>query len=133
MDFSDNIKKAASWSNISPMVLDSLVYDFSNYVADNISLDYQGDAESIEQIEQNIFESIYDDKKTIDFAVAVINNLPEGHDKIDHVSSAMWDIVNDNEYDDDYVHTAVKKAYKSSRWDIDVEIFEDNNVSVIVR
>lgn len=88
------------------------------------------DEETVEQIEQEIFETIYDNKKTIDFAVNVINNFPEGYDYLNHVVFAMWDIVNNNDFDNDYVHNAVKKAYKSSRWNIQVEISDDNNVSL---
>lgn len=142
MDFPANIKKAANWNKVSPMVLDNLVHEFSSYVVDNITVNYKGDevtinqmydimdAETVDQIEQNIFEIIYDNEKTIDFAVNVINNFPEGYDSLDHVAFAMQDVVNNNDFDDDYVHNAVKKAHKSSRWNIQVEISDDDNVSV---
>lgn len=142
MYFSENIKKAANWNNIPPMVLDNLVYFFSSCVAENTTINYKGtevsidqlyntmDAETVEQIEQDIFQIVCDDKKTIDFAVGVINNSSEGHDKINPVAYAMWDVVNDNDFDDDYTHNAVKGAYKSCRWSIKVEVSDDNDVSV---
>lgn len=142
MDFPENTKKAANWNKISPMVLDNLVHGFSSYVVENITINHKGnevsiyqmydimDAETAEQIEQDIFGIIYDDKKTVDFAVNVINNFPDGYDYLNHVVFAMWDIVNNNDFDNDYVHNAVKKAYKSYRWNIQVEISDDNNVSV---
>ena len=119
MDFPENIKKAANWNKISPMVLDNIVSDFSSIIVDNITINHKEnevpihqlydimDAETAEQIEQDIFETIYDDKKTIDFAVKIINNFPEGYDYHDHVVFAMQDVVNNNDFDDDYVHNAV--------------------------
>lgn len=142
MYLTENIKNAANWNNISPMVLDNLVYLFSDCVVDNTNVNYKGDhvsinhmydimdAETVEQIEQDIFEIVCEDKKTIDFAVEVINNSPEGHDYSHRVASAMWDVVNDNDYDNDYTHAAVKRAYRSFRWNIKVEISDDNAVSV---
>ena len=142
MYFSENIKKAASWNNIPPMVLDNLVYLFSDCVVNNTTVNYKGDqisidhmrstldAETVEQIEQDIFEIVCDDEKTIDFAVEVINNSSEGHNKIYPVAYAMWDVVNDNDYDDDYTHAVVKRAYRSCHWNIEVEISDDNTVSV---
>ena len=139
----ENIKRAASWNNVSPMVLDSLVHDFSSYAVDNITVNYKGSevpinqlydaagAEAAEQIEQEIFAFILGDKKTIDFAVSVINNLPEGHDSRQQVATAMCDVVNKIERDDS-TYSAVKRAHASCRWTVDVEVSDNNIVYVNV-
>lgn len=139
----ENIKRAASWNNVSPVVLDNLVHDFSSYTVDDITVNYKGSemlisqlydaagAEADEQIEQEIFAFILDDNKTVDFAVSVINNLPEGHDSRQQVAIAMRDVVNKIERDD-RTYRAVKRAHASCRWTVDVEVSDDNIVSVNV-